>query len=305
MIKNQTKSKRGNALGSNEGGDSSNIIALSNYSNILTNSSEGDTLLTGENVNKTKVNNSQNTRTAITLTLALVSSLALVSTKAQALEIGGLNLKQYVGGGIGQDTNSGLDYKRVGDEYTATKIYSYDSPANTTISLKYGAEVLPDIRADVELTYGIKGEENVSTKTEYVNTSTRDVSLSTTSLILHGYYDVSVASYAGFTPFVGLGLGFKQINLKLTQTKTPAPGSPFSPEESSWELSDTALAYEAVLGVSYKINANLFADLTYTYGAAKFNGKDSFTYESGDVQQVRVDDTLETNSIKLGVRYGF
>jgi opacity protein-like surface antigen len=228
------------------------------------------------------------------LGLVVVGGLVLLSPNVQALAL----KEQYVGGSLGIDFNRALDYKVSGGGQGST--VSFESPSNNTISLKYGAELLPSIRADVEVSYSTENTNAYITAKENGNSNEIDVTLSSASLILHGYYDI--VSYAGFTPFVGLGFGPKKVSLEISSSSTE---NGVEKEGDSYNLGATVLAYEVVLGASYKINPNLVADLTYTYGAAKLNGKDTMTQDNGNSQKITATDTLETSSVKVGVRYQF
>ena len=64
-----------------------------------------------------------------------------------------------------------------------------------------------------------------------------------TAILVNGYYDI--ATFYGFTPYVGAGVGYSQFTALSTSV--------------------SGLAYGLMLGTSYAINKNVDLDLGYRY----------------------------------------
>jgi opacity protein-like surface antigen len=165
------------------------------------------------------------------------------------------------------------------------------NPDTTTVSLTYGAELLDDWRVDFELSKGIKAEES---------SPRQEVALATTSYMVHGYYQLSSISTLGFSPFIGIGVGRKEISLTNTYYDKDRI------EISSYKISDATVAYEAILGISYKLSSLVTTDVSYTYSSGRFSrtGKNDLQEEGHDISRSG-SNKLESNQLKVNVRWGF
>ncbi|HEY4191150.1 MAG TPA: outer membrane protein [Mesorhizobium sp.] len=128
-------------------------------------------------------------------------------------------------------------------------------------------------------------------------------------VMANGYVDLG--TYAGFTPYVGGGLGYSLVrwdNLSNTAYCTGAAcptaaaiGTSQHEGEDSWRFT-----YALMAGVSYDISKNLKLDAGYKYrhiqGGDMF-GWDSDTAAAGATGVQGRDDGFDTHEIKVGLRY--
>ena len=127
-------------------------------------------------------------------------------------------------------------------------------------------------------------------------------------VLANGYIDLGTV--AGFTPYIGGGLGATQINWGSTRTDDfctagsaacsgNAYGSQNFDGETSWRFT-----YALMAGVSYDITNRIKLDLGYRY--SDIAGGDMFKTGSGStVQTVRTkgsDDGLSRHEIRAGLR---
>ena len=92
-----------------------------------------------------------------------------------------------------------------------------------------------------------------------------------------------------FRPYIGFGLGWAWIDVKLTGTEAGVP--------ASTDESDNAWAWQFLLGINYAFAKNWSADLGYRYFAAE-----NFSISSGGSDT----DIKYTNStVILGINYHF
>lgn len=100
--------------------------------------------------------------------------------------------------------------------------------------------------------------------------------------MLNGYYDINLHSV--WTPFFGLGLGAATMTHDFKQG-------------GNYKYTDTAFAYQAIVGVSYAINHQLdaFADFRHL-GTTQYH-----TQLAG----YKIQSYYQNNFIDLGLRYTF
>jgi len=96
--------------------------------------------------------------------------------------------------------------------------------------------------------------------------------ISSTTYLLNSFYDFE--SQGKFTPYIGAGLGFSNIDFS--------------------GLDDTVFAFKLIGGGSYKINSNLDLTAEYSYLGAQDADLDFFTGVSYD-----------THNFNVGFRYSF
>lgn len=128
-------------------------------------------------------------------------------------------------------------------------------------------------------------------------------------VMANGYVDLG--TYAGFTPYVGAGLGYTLVRWKNLNsesfcvggdcTTSAAVGSSTHGGDDSWRFT-----YALMAGVGYEIAPNLTLDLGYKYrnidggNMYKWNSTDSVAGASGFQGR---DGGLKTHEIKVGLRY--
>jgi opacity protein-like surface antigen len=124
-------------------------------------------------------------------------------------------------------------------------------------------------------------------------------SVSTTTLMFNGYYDLG--RFDRFTPYVGAGVG-------VAYNKTDEvyfTGNPFLTNriegDSRWSL-----AWALMAGVGMQLTDRITLDLGYRYldmGKAQSGHYDDFTPPQWN-PRVRIDD-LAAHEFKIGLRFGF
>jgi opacity protein-like surface antigen len=117
-------------------------------------------------------------------------------------------------------------------------------------------------------------------------------------LMANAYVDMG--TFAGFTPYVGAGVGAVNIDYdNFKSTNYFADGSQNSDSlsgENSWRF-----AYSLMAGVSYDLSKNLKLDAGYRFtdidGGKMFGGNDLGGIVSGE------DDGFQRHTIQAGIRY--
>jgi opacity protein-like surface antigen len=117
-------------------------------------------------------------------------------------------------------------------------------------------------------------------------------------LMANAYVDMG--TFAGFTPYVGAGLGGVHIKYDDFKTKnfneTGFTGTDTLYGEESWRF-----AYALMAGVSYDLTTNLKLDAGYRF--VDVDGGDMFSHnEFGNVDQGK-DDGFQRHTIQAGLRY--
>jgi opacity protein-like surface antigen len=113
---------------------------------------------------------------------------------------------------------------------------------------------------------------------------TLSAELETVTVFANAYWDIT--NYAGFTPYVGGGLG--AAFHRLSDITAPLDAS---------DGDTTAFAWNATAGISYDLSPQLKIDVSYRY-------TDLGSAISGGSVPLEVDD-LATNEFKIGLRYYF
>jgi len=176
----------------------------------------------------------------------------------------------------------------VGGNYLQNQ-YLYDESTGIGGKAKYklgwnaqlaaGYRITKNWRADVGITY-LRNSTNKVTSTN--NGELRGGHISAWTYMLNGYYDITTGT--AWTPYFGLGLGAATVSTDYHYG-------------SNFEHSDTAFAYQGILGLSYAINQNLsglleFRHVGTTRVESKFEGQ-------------KVDGYYQNNLLDLGLRYTF
>jgi OOP family OmpA-OmpF porin len=101
----------------------------------------------------------------------------------------------------------------------------------------------------------------------------------------------------GLRPFFGVGAGVARVS---TQASGALIGE--SPQGSvSIDGADWRAAYQAIGGVSYRINRRLDADLSYRFLYS--GGHEANATTTGDIPLGRIDGPYEDHAVTLGLRY--
>ena len=138
------------------------------------------------------------------------------------------------------------------------------------------------IRADLTLDYGLRGRFNGSAAgvSDYYRAK-----IDAFSVMANVYIDLG--TWAGLTPYVGVGAGGSRLN--VTDFRTSVPPFPTTAPRDNWNPSWAWMA-----GVSYQFASNLVLDVGYRYiklGDA-ITGNDplpsAITFKDISSQEVRV-----------------
>ena len=122
-------------------------------------------------------------------------------------------------------------------------------------------------------------------------TNIKEATTGTTTLMLNGYADFGGTEWAGFNPYVGLGVGYG-----------------FRKSEVEWiggakdDNSGNGFAYALMTGVSYDVSSSLKADLGVKYMA--INVKDGLEFMDSGVSR-KFDLKSNSTTVMLGARYQF
>jgi opacity protein-like surface antigen len=129
------------------------------------------------------------------------------------------------------------------------------------------------------------------------------------SLMLNGYVDLGTV--AGFTPYLGAGVGATRVNWNSVDATSACADGAIGcsgagssgvryPGQSDWRMT-----YALMAGVSYDISANMKVDLGYRYSHVA--GGDMFGYSSADAAAgangtMGRDGGIARHEIRLGLR---
>jgi len=152
----------------------------------------------------------------------------------------------------------------------------------------------PHWRAD--LTLGYRGDYGFTTTTG-VGPSHADADALVG--LVNGYYDFT--SYAGFTPYIGAGVGFSSNHLTPTDVAIGPLGGSLNNDTS------TQFAWQASAGVSYSLTRNWALDLGYRYlDMGEAHTGDELTLNGGGaVGGYTQRGDLQAHEVQVGLRYSF
>ena len=163
--------------------------------------------------------------------------------------------------------------------------FSIDNTYNLGIKAGYIIPQAPYLAVELEYNYMFAADVDNQTIGDF-NVTGDDVTVSALMANL-------ILRYPGdwIRPYVGFGIGWAWIDVKLTGTEV-GTGTPGSLDES-----DNAWAWQALVGVNFAFGKNWSADLSYRYFAAEnFSISDS----DGDT-----DVKYKNSTIILGINYHF
>lgn len=147
-----------------------------------------------------------------------------------------------------------------------------------------------------DMTLGYRGDYGFTTTTG-VGPSHGDVDALVG--LLNGYYDFT--SYAGFTPYIGGGVGFSSNHISPTTVAVGPFGGSLNNDTS------TQFAWQVSAGVSYDLTQNWALDLGYRYldmGEAR-TGDDLTINGVSTVGGATQHGDLQAHEVQVGLRYSF
>lgn len=131
-------------------------------------------------------------------------------------------------------------------------------------------------------------------------TSSDRTSLSAYSLLANAYVDLG--TYAGFTPYVGAGIGGTYVKWdKLRNTACADDGSGCDSTVEHGGKGDWRFTYALMAGASYDLTCNLKADAGYRF--RHIEGGDMFGYKANGGPGY--DKGINSHEIRVGARYVF
>ncbi|MFI0842533.1 outer membrane protein [Mesorhizobium sp. IMUNJ 23232] len=132
-----------------------------------------------------------------------------------------------------------------------------------------------------------------------------DADMSAISVMANGYVDLG--TYAGFTPYLGAGLGFSYVSWSdLGSEYFCVDGDAVCPENfvgssSMGGESDWRFTYALMAGASYDLANNWKVDVGYRY--KQIDNGDMFKWASDGVSIKGEDSDLAQHEIRVGLRY--
>ena len=164
------------------------------------------------------------------------------------------------------------------------------------------------LRGDVTFDYLTKSDFRGSTKGGGAAfgacvgpcTSSDISAMSAYSLMANAYVDLG--TYAGFTPYVGAGLGGSYVKWdKLKNTACADNGSGCDPTQEHSGKGSWRFTYALMAGASYDITCNLKADAGYRF--RHIEGGDMFGYKANGGPGY--DKGINSHELRIGARYAF
>lgn len=121
--------------------------------------------------------------------------------------------------------------------------------------------------------------------------------LQSTTVLLNGYLDFGTA--AGFTPYVGAGIGFAYNDFSGYERTTYNTATGVETWQPLIGGDDYSFAWALMAGVNYRISSNAAVDLGYRYVSRGDLRTRNFAAGAGaDVE------SIGAHEVRLGVRYG-
>lgn len=219
----------------------------------------------------------------------------------------------YLRGDIGYNKNhvGGVSYYQ-GTPTLTGEFEKHDLGASWSLGAGIGYQVTDYFRVDWTVDHAFaadfdgssaRGVTNCGTATGVCNyEDTADLSI--TTLLANAYVDLG--NYAGFTPYVGAGIGGASLHwsdMKNNETCvagdcTGSPGDSKHDGYGEWRF-----AYALHAGASYDISSNLKVDAGYTF--KHIEGGRMFKFESGNVNsgQQGFHDDIKVHTFRTGLRW--
>ena len=161
---------------------------------------------------------------------------------------------------------------------------------NLGLNVALGTKVNENMRVEFEIAYRDEDTADESYAYEtggFLYGGQDDISLSTMSYMINGYYDFY--NQSSLTPYVGLGLGLAEVKYENEWWED----SPMGILSGKWKASKTKFVWNVAAGLSYKINEKTSLDLGYRYVDYGSFSKEESKFET------------KANEFSLGVRFAF
>jgi opacity protein-like surface antigen len=219
------------------------------------------------------------------ISIALVAACSLAGAAAQAQPE---NIYARIDTGGSFSTN-------------ASKDVAVDIGSSPIVGVGVGVKMLPFLRTDVTLSYR-PGYSFAAPPTpiEPPGTTGRG-DVKTLAALVNAYYDFP--TFAGFTPYVGGGVGVARNDIGATTLSANANGATVATLSGS---TTTQFAWQASAGVSYSIIPAVALDVGYRYfDAGEGRSGSTVTSALGSASFPVQRGNIHAHEIQAGIRIGF
>lgn len=175
-----------------------------------------------------------------------------------------------------------------------------DIGASPIVGAGIGAKLFPFLRTDVTLSYRPDYSFTAPDTTLVPGTIGRG-DVKTLAVLVNAYYDFP--SFAGFTPYVGGGVGMARNEVGTTTLSDPGSGATVATLSGS---TTTQFAWQVGAGVSYSILPFVALDVGYRYlDAGEGRSGTSGTFLGAPITAPVQRGNIRAHEIQAGIRVGF
>lgn len=213
-------------------------------------------------------------------TYQLLTLLAVLVPSVSSAEMAFTDM--YVGGFGG--AVFGVDAEGEAPLLVGNPSLDFDPGGQYALGLVFGARVAPNLRAEVELSYSNSDVDKTST---VLNVIAADGDLSSTSLLINGWYEFETNS--SWRPYVGGGIGYTKVDADIDT----------APSFSTFNDSDGGFSYQIGFGVTFPVGQSGTVDIGYRYR------------ETPNLNLVSANDTafddidFKSQTLQIGYNYRF
>jgi opacity protein-like surface antigen len=213
-------------------------------------------------------------------TYQLLTLLAVLVPSVSSAEMAFTDM--YVGGFGG--AVFGVDAEGEAPLLVGNPSLDFDPDGQYALGLVFGARVAPNLRAEVELSYSNSDVDKTST---VLNVIAADGDLSSTSLLINGWYEFETNS--SWRPYVGGGIGYTKVDADIDT----------APSFSTFNDSDGGFSYQIGFGVTFPVGQSGTVDIGYRYR------------ETPNLNLVSANDTafddidFKSQTLQIGYNYRF
>ena len=182
-------------------------------------------------------------------TYQLLTLLAVLVPSVSSAEMAFTDM--YVGGFAG--TVFGVDAEGEAPLLVGNPSLDFDPDGQYALGLVFGARVAPNLRAEVELSYSNSDVDKTRVAGTVSNVLAADGDLSSTSLLVNGWYEFETNS--SWRPYVGGGIGYTKVDADVDTM----------PSFSTFDDSDGGFSYQIGFGVTFPVGQSGTVDIGYRY----------------------------------------
>lgn len=216
----------------------------------------------------------------------------------------------YLRGDVSYDFKSDSEgtYRTFGDcgggcapTYSTADYDSWDFDENANVGVGFGYQFTDYFRGDLTATYwktDVHGEDKGFNCGDLCG-STETSEATAWELMANAYADLG--TFAGFTPYVGAGVGAVHVKYDDFNSINYVNGVELEPHDSFAGEDSWRFAYSLMAGVSYDLTTSLKLDAGYRFtdidGGKMFGANELGGVVSGE------DDGFQRHTIQAGLRY--